>query len=98
MQFNFACLKYCIYDQNFAIHHSERLKLIRVLWTDTRSVLIRVKVNSKSRVGSDKEGKSALHRAICCCDDRLLSRAVNRRDGVVVGASDSQSVDLGFIP
>ena len=38
--------------------------------------MIRVKVNSKSELAYDREGKSALYRVICCCDDRLLSRAV----------------------
>ena len=35
--------------------------------------MIRVKVNSKSELVEDREGKSVLY---CCCDDRLLSRAV----------------------
>ena len=38
--------------------------------------MIRVKVNSKSELVEDREGKSALFRVICCCDDRLLLRAV----------------------
>ena len=37
--------------------------------------MIRVKVNSKSEFAEDREGKSALYRAICC-DDRLFSRDV----------------------
>ena len=57
--------------------YSERLKPIRVLETDRRSVLmVGVKVNSKSELVEDREGKSALSGVICCCDDRLLSRAV----------------------
>ena len=38
--------------------------------------MIRVKVNSKSKLVKNKEGKSALYGVICCCDDRLLLRAV----------------------
>ena len=40
--------------------------------------MIRVKVNSKSElhVAENREGKSMLYGVICCCDDRLLSRAV----------------------
>ena len=38
--------------------------------------MIRVKVNLKSKLFENREGKSELYRAICCCDDRLLSRAV----------------------
>ena len=39
-------------------------------------MMISVKVNSKSELVEDREGKSALYGVICCCDDRLLSRAV----------------------
>ena len=35
--------------------------------------MISVKVNSKSQLVEDREGKSTLYRVICCCDDRLLS-------------------------
>ena len=40
--------------------------------------MIRVKVNSKSElhVVEYREGKSMQYGVICCCDDRLLSRAV----------------------
>ena len=52
-------------------------KTKRVLRTDRRFVImVRVKVNSKSELIEDREGKSTLYGAICCCDDRLLSRAV----------------------
>ena len=55
---------YCIYDQNLALYYLERLESIRVVGTDRRSVLmIRVKVNSKSELVEDREGKSALY---CC--------------------------------
>ena len=79
MQFNFArftCVYY-IYDRNFALHYPKRSESIHVLGTDRKSVImIRVKVNSKSELIKDREGKSALYGVICCCDDRLLSRAV----------------------
>ena len=39
-------------------------------------MMIRVKGNSKSELVENREGKSALYGVICCCDDRLLSRAV----------------------
>ena len=77
VQFNFARLIYSIYDRNFALDYPKRLKSIRVLGTDRRSVLmIRIKVNSKSELVEDREGKSALYRVICCCDDRVLLRVV----------------------
>ena len=63
MQFNFARFINYIYDRNFALYYSERLVSIRVLRTDRRFVLmIRVKVNSKSELVEDREGKSALYR------------------------------------
>ena len=79
MQFNFArfTCAYCMYDRNFALHYPKRSESIRVLGTDRKSVMmIRVKVNSKSELVENREGKSALYGVICCCDDRLLSRAV----------------------
>ena len=39
-------------------------------------MMIRVKVNSKSQLVEDREGKSVLHGVIFCCDDKLFSRAV----------------------
>ena len=66
-----------MYDRNFALHYPKRLESIRVLRTDRRSVMmIRIKVNSKSELVEDREGKSMLYGVICCCDDKLLSRAV----------------------
>ena len=66
---------YC--DRNFALHYPKRSESIGVLGTDKKSVMmIRVKVNSKSGLVEDRERKSALYVLICCCDDRLLSRAV----------------------
>ena len=79
MQFNFArftCIYY-IYDRNFALHYPKRSESIRVLRTNRRFVMmIRVEVNSKSELVQNREGKSTLYGVICCCDDRLLSRAV----------------------
>ena len=55
----------------------KRSESTRVLGTDRKSeMMIRVKVNSKSELVQDREGKSALYGVICCCDDMLLSRAV----------------------
>ena len=34
--------------------------------------MIRVKVNSKSELVEDREGKSVLFGVICCCGDRLI--------------------------
>ena len=83
VQFNFACFT-CIYyfvllyDRNFALHYPKRSQSIHVLGTNRKSVMmIRVKVKSKSELLEDSEGKSALYGVICCCDDRLLSRAVS---------------------
>ena len=56
--------------------HGKQNKTKRVLRTDRRFVMmIRVKANSKSELVEDREGKSALYGVICCCDDKLLSRA-----------------------
>ena len=79
MQFNFAryTCTYYIYDRNFALHYPKRPETLSVLGTDRRSVIIvRVKVNSKSELVENREGKSALYGVICGCGDRLLSRAV----------------------
>ena len=79
MQFNFArfTCTYYICDRNFALHYPKRSESIRVLGTDRKSVItIRVKVNTKSELVENGEGKSTLYGVICCCDDRLLSRAV----------------------
>ena len=79
MQFNFAYFTctYCIYDRNFALPYPKRSESISDLGTNRKSVMmIRAKVNSKSKLVEDREGKSALYGVICCFDDRLLSRAV----------------------
>ena len=39
-------------------------------------MMIRVKVNLKSELVENREGKSTLYGVICSCDDRLLLRAV----------------------
>ena len=39
-------------------------------------MMITVKVNTKSELVENRERKSMLYLAICCCDDKLLSRAV----------------------
>ena len=63
--------------QKFRTLLPRRSESIRVLGTNRRSILmIGVKVNSKSELVEEREGKSALYRVICCCGDRLLSRAV----------------------
>ena len=79
MHFNGPCFTctYYIYDRNFALYYPKRSESIRVLGTDRRSIMMmRVEVNSKSELVKNKEGKSALYSVICCCDIRLLSRAV----------------------
>ena len=38
--------------------------------------MIGVKVNSKSELVEDREGNTTLYGVICCCDYKLLSRAV----------------------
>ena len=79
MQFNFArfTCTYYIYDRSIALYYPKRSESIRVLRTDRRPIImIRVKANSKSELVENREGKSTLYGVICCCDDRLLSRAV----------------------
>ena len=63
--------------QKFRTSLSKKIGVNTYLGTDRRSeIIIRVKVNSKSELVEDREGKSALYGVICCCDDRLSSRAV----------------------
>ena len=63
--------------QKFRTLPSKKIRAIRVLRMDRRFVImVRVKVNSKSELVEDGEGKSTLYRVICCCEDKLLSRAV----------------------
>ena len=60
MQFNFdrfTCT-YHIYDRNFALDYPKRSESIRALGTEGRFVMmIRVKINSKSELVEDREGK-----------------------------------------
>ena len=69
---------YILYkDKNFALYCPKRSESIRVLGTDRKSVMmIKVKFNSKSELVENRERKSTLYGVICCCDYRLLSRAV----------------------
>ena len=63
--------------QKFRTSLSKKIRVNKCLGTDRKSeMMIRVKVKSKSELVEDREGKSALYGVICCCDDRLLSRAV----------------------
>ena len=63
--------------QKFRTSLSKKIGVNTYLGTDRKSVMmIRVKVKSKSELVEDREEKSALYGVICCCDDRLLSRAV----------------------
>ena len=71
-----ALYEYTIYATEIS-HFTIQKDSIRVLRTDRRFVImIRVKVNSKSELVKNEERKSTLYGVICCCDDRLLSRAV----------------------
>ena len=63
--------------QIFRTSLSKKIGVNTYLGTDRKSVMmIRVKVKSKSELVEDREEKSTLYGVICCCDDRLLSRAV----------------------
>ena len=58
-------------------HFTIQKNSIRVLRTDRKFVImIRVKVNSKLQLVKNEERKSTLYGVICCCNDKLLSRAV----------------------
>ena len=64
--------------QKFRASLSKKIGVNTCFEDGQKVVMIRVKVNSKSElhVVEDREGKSMLYDVICCCDDRLLSRAV----------------------
>ena len=63
--------------QKFRTSLSKKIGVNTCLETDRKSVvMIRVKVKSKSELVEEREGKSTLYGLICCCDDKLLSRAV----------------------
>ena len=71
------CSLYMYIRQKSRTSLSKKIRVNTCLGTDRRSlIMIRVKVNSKSGLVEDREGKSALYGVICCCDERLLSRAV----------------------
>ena len=78
MQFNFArfTCTYYIYDRNFALRYPKKIGFNTCFEDGQKVMMIRVKVNSKSELVENREGKSTLYGVICCCDDRLLSRAV----------------------
>ena len=66
-----------VYTRKFHTSLSKMIGINTCFGADRKSVMmIRVKVNSKSELVGDREGKSVLYGVICCCDDRLLSRAV----------------------
>ena len=63
--------------QKFHTLLSKKIGVNTCLGTGRKSeMMITVKVNSKSELVEDREEKPALYGVICCCDDRLLSRAV----------------------
>ena len=63
--------------QKFRTSLSKKIGVNTCFGADRKSVMmIRVKVNSKSKLVEDREGKSTLYGVICCCDARVLSRAV----------------------
>ena len=81
MQFNFAhftYIYYILYITKISRFTIPKDRSQYVLWENNRKsvIMVRVKVNSKSELVENREGKSALYGVICCCDDRLLSRAV----------------------
>ena len=69
---------YILYIRHkFRTSLSKKTGVNACLGTDRKSeMMIRVKVKSKSELVEDREEKSALYGVICCCDDRLLCRAV----------------------
>ena len=64
--------------QKFRTSLSKKIGVNTCFEDGQKVVMITVKVNSKSElhVVENREGKSMLYGVICCCDDRLLSRAV----------------------
>ena len=63
--------------QKFRASLSKKIGVNTCFWDGQKVVImVTVKINSKSELVGDKEGKSALYGVICCCDDRLLPRAV----------------------
>ena len=62
--------------QKFRTSLSKKIGVNTCFEDGQKVVMIRVKVNSKSELVKNREGKSTLDGVICCCDDMLLSRAV----------------------
>ena len=69
-----TCTRYI--RQKFRTSLSKKIGVNTCFEDGQKIMMIRVKVNSKSELVEDREGKSTLYGVICCCDDRLLSRAV----------------------
>ena len=71
---------YILYiQQKFRTSLSKKIGVNTCSERDRKSqMMIKVKIKSKSEseLVEDREGKSTLYSVICCCDDRLLSRAV----------------------
>ena len=62
--------------QKFCTSLSKKIGVNTCFEDGQKVMMIRVKANSKSELVENREGKSTLYGVICCCDDRLLSRAV----------------------
>ena len=62
--------------QEFRTSLSKKIGVNTCFEDGQKVMMIRVKVNSKSELVENRVGKSTLYVVICCCDDRLLSRAV----------------------
>ena len=63
--------------QKFRTSLSKKIGVNTCSGTDRKSQMMnRVKVKSKSELVEDREKKSAPYSVICCCDNRLISRAV----------------------
>ena len=62
--------------QKFCTSLSKKIGVNTCFEDGQKVMMIRVKVDSKSELVENREGKSTLYGVICCCDDRLLSRAV----------------------
>ena len=68
---------YIVYiRQKFCTSLSKKIEVNTCFGDRQKVMMIRAKVNSKSELVEDRKGKSVLYDVICCCDDRLLSRAV----------------------
>ena len=71
------CSLYILYiRQKFLTSLFRKIGVNTFLGDGQKVRIDRVKVNLKSELVEDRERKTALYGVICCCDDRLLSRAV----------------------